>query len=311
MEEKQIIFKSYNNLHNINAVIFSDKLKVPKGVIQIVHGMNEHVEKYRHVAEFFTSKGYIVAVSDAPGHGHSVIDKNSFGYFGNNGDDVLVEDIYTFYKILKEKYNGLPFFMMGHSMGSFIVRKFMYKYKYNDITSFLILGTSYKRYECIVGYKILKFLNDLGFSKVKGKRIIKMSFKRYNKKLRSKNGNWLSRDSEYVKKVRNDELSNFIFTLNGFMYLFALLNFVNSKKWYNNINKKSNIFILSGDRDVIGHNSKGVIKVYQHLKHANVDNTKLKLYRNFRHEIVNEIGKERVFDDILKHLNSLENNIVN
>lgn len=305
MEQTEIYCKSYNNLHDIHGIVFKDNSKKAKGIIQIVHGMNEHVEKYRHVAEFFVNKGYVVAISDCAGHGQSVIDENSFGYFGDNGDDVLVEDVHIFYEILKSMYGDLPHFMIGHSMGSFIVRKFMYKYKNNDVISFLLLGTSYKRYECIVGHKILRVLNQLGFSKVQGKKIVKMSFKKYNKKLDSKEGNWLSRDNEYVKKVRNDELSNFIFTLNGFMYLFSLLNFVNSKKWYNGINKNSNILILSGDKDVIGHNSKGAIKVYRELKKANVRNVKLKLYRNFRHEILNEIGKEKVFYDILKHIDSL------
>lgn len=303
MLETAVKFPSSNGLYDIIARIFEPEDKEKIGIIQIAHGMTEHIEKYRHVADFFTQKGFVVCVMDQAGHGHSVGDKKIYGYFGKSGEDILLKDFHSFYKIIKKKYSNLPYFMLGHSMGSFVIRKFMYVYKNYDINGYLIMGTGYKMLNAQIIYPFAKIASDTFFEKKTGKLFMQKFFKFYNTQFSHKKGNWLSRDEEYVERMKDDDLAKFIFTFSAYTDFFELINFVNTRKWYHGINKNQNIFILSGDRDPFGSYGKGPVKVYRHLIKAGAKKTKLRLYKDYRHELFNEIGKEKVFKDLLEYMN--------
>ncbi len=304
MVRKRISFKSYNNLHKINGAIFfpSDKVK-PIGVMQISHGMTEHIDRYEEFIEFLSRNGYVVAIHDHAGHGESIADDNIFGYMGKNGDEVLVNDLHNFAKIVKKEVPDLPYFMFGHSMGSFVLRKFMEiydesKYKYG-IKGFIICGTGGTMEYTNVGLMVSSLLVKVKGEKSLGKILRRFSLDSYDYEYKDKVGNWLTRDEDKVKKIADDEKGRFTFTNQGYNSMLKIVKHVSKKSWYNALDKNYNILIVSGGDDPVGNYGAGPREVYTKMLKAGVIDTEIIIYPLDRHEIINEVNRYEVYDDIV------------
>lgn len=300
--KNEIEYLSSNKIDTIHANIYiPKKLDKYKGIVQISHGMCEYVDKYVGFIEFLTENGYIVCGNDHLGHG-KYVKKENRGFFANeHGHKYLVEDVYKLTKIIKKEYKELPYFLLGHSMGSFIARCYMYKYG-DKIDGFVIMGTGYKNKLVDAGIKLADMVISRKGKMYRSRMLTDMVIGEFNKKFRPNVSkyDWLSSDENMLPWYVSDKIGDFNFTASGYKDLFNLNKNCNLIKNIEKIPKEKDIFILSGNDDPVGENGEGVLKVYHDLISTNHTNVTVKLYPNLRHELLNEIEKKKVYNDILK-----------
>ena len=302
----EAIFPSSNNINTVHYYIYQDSSVPKKGILQVSHGMCEYFLRYDDFARFLAKEGYIVCGNDHIGHGNSISKYDDLGYFGEQeGHRCLVEDVHTLTMILKKRYPGLPFILMGHSMGSFIVRAYLDKYS-EDIDGAIISGTSGGNIFAGAGISAAKFLIDSKGSRYRSdflKRLASFSTdKRYDAHY-DPDFDWLTRDRKVIDRYKADKRCNFTFTANGYLNLFTLLKNVSSPSWGRQIRKDLPVYIFSGSDDPVGDYGKGVKRVYHHLIKIGIENVSLRLYEKGRHEMLNEINRNEVYQYVLKWLN--------
>lgn len=270
----------------------------PKAILQIAHGMAEYMTRYAAFAEFLNKNGILVAGNDHIGHGKSAKPED-WGFFGvENGWLHIVDDIEKYRQLLDEKYPGVPHYLMGHSMGSFVARTYLSKYGEN-VDGAVIMGTAGTNPAVGAGKKMVSLLRKLKGDRYRSKLITAMAFGSYNKRIPgAKTANdWLTRDEDIVRAYCGDPACGFVFTLAGYADLFNFLGYINSDECYAGIPKNIPFLVVAGGEDPVGEYGKGPKEFADKMTSAGAD-VKLKLYDGMRHEILNEFGKEEVMEDI-------------
>ena len=278
----------------------------PKAVLQISHGMAEHSALYKPFCEYMAQRGFVVVINDHLGHGRSVTSGALYGHFGEKGGLYnVVEDQRNLQSIMREKYPELPYFLMGHSMGSFIAREFAAAYG-NSLTAVVFMGTS-AGISTAMWKAERTYLNML--KKAKGARakipsLEKIATGPYNKKFKPNRTNydWVTSKEEEVDRFVNDPLCGFSFTINGYMGLLELLNRTYLDNTLTAGNPMLPIIFMSGCEDSCMLGYKKHIEAVSKQQEAGYYYVGSKMYAGMRHEILNEIGKEQVYEDILKHI---------
>ena len=280
------------------------------GVVQIIHGMSEYAARYAPFAEFLANNGFIVCAEDHLGHGQSVTSPDNLGWFNEEHDfNIVIEDIRTLHQTVKEEAEGKPYFIMGHSMGSFFCRNYIARYG-EELSGAIIMGTGFKGKALMNTALTLTRLNALFCGwKHKSKFIKSLAFGSYNKRFKAEsNANaWLSVDIENVKKYDADDLCGFEFTDNGYYILFSVIKAACLIKTVKSVPEDLPVFFVAGKNDPVGDYGKGVLKTCEKFKVAGVKNVTCNLYDGARHEILNDFCKEEVQLDILGFL--LKNSI--
>lgn len=275
-----------------------------RGVVQISHGMAEYSNRYASFALELCKSGYAVFVSDHVGHGSSVTDKNMLGFFGENGDETFVEDLKSLTDIIKSEYNDLPLYLLGHGMGSLIARKYTAKYGYL-LDGVIYTGTSGQNPALGVGIQLANTLIKQNGPYYRSELLDTIAFGAYNRKTEKRTEcDWVSRDTKEVDKFIADDLCGYKYTVSGMKALFLTLKAVSTRRWYNSVPLSMPILLLSGSMDPIGDYSKGVNEVYKTLKKTGHKYVTLKLYEGARHEILNEVNRKEVYEDIIAWLNA-------
>lgn len=277
----------------------------PVAVLQIVHGMAEHSALYRPFCEYMAERGFAVVVSDHIGHGRSVSSGALYGHFGDKGGLYnVVEDMRNLQSIMKEKYPELPYFMMGHSMGSFIAREFAAAYG-SSLAAVVLMGTSAGLSNPVwqAEKAYLELLKSAKGGKAKVQHVADMATGSYNKPFKPNRTkfDWVSSSEEEVDRYVRDPLCGFPLTLQGYIDLGTLLQEVNKDEWYARVPRKLPIYLISGEFDPVGGMGKGVRKIEKKLRDTG-HNVKMTLYPRIRHALVTEINSERVFADIHEFL---------
>lgn len=272
----------------------------PKGVVQIVHGIAEHKERYQEFCEFLVQNGYSAYIHDHRGHGESKT--KALGYTAEkNGWQTLVDEIRIFSKLIQNENPGIPFFLFGHSMGSFLVRTYSIQ-DASQLTGLIVCATGGPMPVMgFFGHKIVQFQKALfGGDKI-GNFANKLSIEPYQKPY-GKNM-WLSRDVVIAKDYENDPLCGFTPTLSLFENLLCGIRFTGSFKNIQKTPQKLPILFIAGDGDPVGNFGKGVTKLVNMYKKSGITDLTYHLYPESRHELLNELNKKDVMDDILKWLN--------
>lgn len=276
-----------------------------RGVVQISHGMAEYSNRYAGFALELCKSGYAVFVSDHIGHGSSVTDKNMLGFFGESGEETFVEDLKALTDIIKSEYNDLPLYLLGHGMGSLIARKYTAKYGYL-LDGVIYTGTSGQNPALGVGIQLANTLIKQNGPYYRSELLDTIAFGAYNRKTEKRTDcDWVSRDTNEVDKFIADDLCGYKYTVSGMKALFLTLKAVSTRRWYNSVPLSMPILLLSGSMDPIGDYSKGVNEVYKTLKKTGHKYVTMKLYDGARHEILNEINRKEVYEDIIRWLNGL------
>lgn len=305
MKREEFYFDSRDNSSKIHAVRWTPATGNVIGVVQIVHGMAEYVGRYEELAAFLTGRGFVVTGEDHLGHGKSVGEDGLKGYFCEQDPaTVVVRDVHRLKKMTQELYPGVPYFILGHSMGSFILRNYICRYG-TGISGALILGTGMQPGVVLAFARALTAIVGVFKGQKHSSRFINScAFGSYNKRISSPATpfDWLSRDEEKVQAYIADEDCGFVFTVNGFETLFTLISRIRKKKNLANVPNKLPIFMASGEEDPVGDYGRGVKKAYDSLKAAGVENITLKIYPEDRHELMNELDRETIREDIAEWL---------
>lgn len=301
----QIIEKSVlstDKIHYLKGKVYLPQGDI-KGYFQVVHGMTEHIGRYHEFLLEIAKNGYIAFAFDNLGHGYTAKDKTELGYIAKkNGYKLLCSDVFEFYNAVRSEYGEHPHYLMGHSMGSFIVRYASVFVK--QPTKLIVMGTGGKNPLASAGILIIKILKLFKGDRHVSKFIDDMAFGSYNKKFEKEGSNrsWLTTDETVRQKYDKDEFCNYRFTLSAMQDLITLNKQVNLSKWYKNFPKKLPVLLVSGGDDPVGDYGKGVLEVYKNLK-ENDCTVKVKIYENARHEILNEpLFKSAVTSDILEFI---------
>lgn len=276
-----------------------------KGVVQISHGMAEYSSRYYRFARELCKAGYAVFLSDHVGHGASIKDKDMLGFFGEeNGEETFIDDLKTLTDMAKAEYPDLPFFMLGHGMGSLIARKYTAKYGYL-LDGVIYSGTSGENPALGVGILLANTMIKQNGPMHRSEMLDTIAFGTYNRKTKKRTErDWSTRDEAEVDKIIADELCGYKYTVSGMKVLFTTLKQVSTRRWYNTIPLSMPIFLISGSMDPVGDYSKGVKEVYRMLKKTKHKNVSMKIYDGARHEILNEINREEVYADIIEWLDT-------
>lgn len=275
------------------------------GVIQIVHGMSEYVARYEEFAGFMTERGFVVTGEDHMGHGKSVDEAGVYGYFCEQDPaTVLVRDVHRLKKTTQAMYPQVPYIILGHSMGSFITRNYMFRYG-TGIRAAVILGTGMQPKALLNLSKAVAAIQRCFMGSKHVSRLIdKFAFGNYNKGIENvrTNADWLSRDGAKVDEYLADSMCGFTFTVNGFSTLFELIGRLYNKQNLEKIPKTLPTYMVSGTGDPVGDYGRGVQKAYDSLKAAGLENVELKLYEGGRHELLNETNRDEIREDIYEWL---------
>jgi alpha-beta hydrolase superfamily lysophospholipase len=290
-------YPSSDKEHQISYNIYTPDIP-PVAVLQISHGMCEHIERYEEFAEYLTGHGIVVCGNDHLGHGSAVPEDR--GFFGSSGGaGHLVDDIEELRVIMRRRYRSLPYILLGHSMGSFIVRAYIVKYK-DTIDGVILSGTSGGDPRLKFGLFLTNILIKLRGERYRSRFVKRLQTANNNMRFKDENdsASWLTKDKEKRRIYNDDERCNFIFTLRGYNDLFRLLADVTSDQWALSVPKGLPVFIISGADDPIGDYGKGVQEVCDRLQDAEIYDLTMKLYPDCRHEILNETERGKVFGDI-------------
>ena len=274
-----------------------------KGVVQISHGMAEYSNRYSRFALELCKAGYAVFISDHVGHGASIKDREMLGFFGEeNGEETFIDDLKTLTDMAKAEYPDLPFFMLGHGMGSLIARKYTAKYGYL-LDGVIYSGTSGENPALGMGLLLANAMIKQNGPMHRSDLLDTIAFGAYNRKTKKRTErDWSTRDEAEVDKIIADELCGYKYTVSGMKVLFTTLKQVTTRRWYNTIPLSMPIFLISGSMDPVGDYSKGVTEVYRMLKKTGHRNVSMKIYEGARHEILNETNRDEVYADIIEWL---------
>lgn len=296
---------SKDSKNSLNTVIWETE-KEPVGVLQIVHGMAEYIDRYDNFAKYMTEHGFNVIGHDHLGHGYSVSDERDYGFFAEeNGDKIIIEDIHSVTQYAKEKWEELPNFILGHSMGSFCLRQYLTKYS-NDVFGAIIMGTGWiPSAAALLGKTIATNTCKSKGSHTVNPLLIKLTLEPYNKPFAPARTNcdWLSRDEKQVDLYVNDKLCGFDFTAGAYKDFFTVLEKIAKNKQLIGMRKSLPILITSGSVDPVG-GKKACEKLNAQYKRCGIDDVTLKLWENDRHEVLNELDKSDVYDYICTWLKS-------
>lgn len=303
MKKNEFRFPSSSGTVDIRSMEY-----VPEGkiiaVLQIAHGMVEFIDRYENFAAFLASKGILVVGNDHIGHGGSVKSEEDWGYFGENGNRILLDDMHELTRLTKEKYPNLPYFLLGHSMGSFYARQYLGEFG-NELDGAIIMGTGLEPLFVVKGGMFLcKLIALFKGWRYRSNFVNQVAFGSYGKKfepLRTR-ADWLSKDEALVDWYINEPRCSFLFTLNAYYSMFEGIARLHDKELLEKVPKDLPIFFVSGEDDPVGSFGKEVVYSVETLKEVGVKNIDMKLYPNDRHEILNETDKETVYVDLYEWL---------
>ena len=298
-------FPSSDGRTNIRAVKYVPENREIKAVVQISHGMVEFIDRYEEFAQFLNERGILVAGNDHLGHGGSIVYEDDYGYFSkNDGYLNVLKDLHELTLLIKKDYPDVPYFLLGHSMGSFYARRYLFTYP-EELDGAIIMGTGYKS-SIITGSTktVCSIIRAFKGDRYRSDFVNQLALGSYNKRWEpSKTHNdWLTKDERIVEWYSNEPKCSFVFTVNGFYNLFSVLSDVCKLDNMKKMNKDLPVYFMAGKDDPVGDYSKGVLKVISMFRKAGMRNVSFKIYENDRHELLNETDKLQVMNDIYDFL---------
>ena len=302
---EDLFYPSADGRHTVHACIWRPDGAV-KGVLQIIHGMEEYAARYAPFAEEAARRGFLVCAEDHLGYGGTAED-GEYGHLPQGGEEIVLSDIAALTDRAAELAPGVPLFIMGHSMGSFFCREYIARAG-KRFSAAVIMGTGFKG-KCTLSAALLltKLIARTKGSAYKSPLIKKLAFGAYNKKFRPvlTGYEWLSADTDSVDRYVADGLCGFGFTCGGYLALFNIMKKSCSGRAFRGVSKELPLRIMSGAADPVGDRGRGVKKVYRKYLRAGQREVKLSLYGGARHEILNDGCFPAVCEEIFAFLEAL------
>ena len=272
-----------------------------KAIVQIAHGMAEHIARYDRMAKALNEAGYLVCGRNHRGHGK---DADILGYFADrDGWQVILEDAHQVSLDIKRQCPGVPFVLLGHSMGSFLAREYALQYG-KELDGLILSGTgTYAKGVCASG----RLLAKLSPKKKPASAVNNIAFAGNNKPFSpGRTGfEWLSRDEKEVDKYVADPLCGFCFTGSAFADFFGGLMALSDVARLAAMPKELPVYFMSGDHDPVGQMGEGVRQAAEQFRAAGMKNVTVRLYPDARHELFNELNRDEVTADLISWLDGL------
>lgn len=298
----------------IHAVKWTPEDGKIRGVLQICHGMQEYIDRYQEFAEFMTSQGFAVVGHDHIGHGQSVASREELGIMHTDHPaETMVEDIFKNFLINREQYANVPYFILGHSMGSYLLRMLLVlkAEELKGVNGAIIMGTGTEDDGTIkAGRMVVNMVGGLRGWDHKSRFIANLMFskpyKQYDVTGAHPENSWLSKNVENVKAYYANPLDNYMFSVNGYRVLLTATLFDNQAENIAKMNKDMPILFVSGDGDPVGNLGVGVREAYDRFVKSGIKDVSMHLFHGDRHEILNETDREQVrayiMDWVEKHI---------
>lgn len=297
---QHIQFLSNDHITLIHAVKWVPEGEV-KAILQISHGMCEFVERYDAFAEYLAKRGIMVVGNDHLGHGESVRSKEEYGYFAEeNGNCTLIRDLHRLRRMVQENYPQVPYFLLGHSMGSFLARQYICCFG-KGLAGVVIMGTGYHSARKMkLGMAVCRLLAGMKGWRCRSRLVDSLAFGGYHRGMEdSRTGkDWLTKDEKIVDDYLADERCTFRFTLNAYYNMFLGIYKLANEGYLQKMPKNLPVLFVAGEEDPVGARGKGVLKVYGQFKELGMRNVKCRLYPGDRHEILNETDREKIYGEL-------------
>lgn len=304
-EKREFTYLSADGKTNIHAVEWKPEEGGARAVLQIVHGMVEFIERYEDFAEYLTEQGFAVVGNDHLGHGASIASRQEYGFFSEKkGNAAVLKDIHRLKRLTEKSYGKIPYYMLGHSMGSFLLRQYLCL-RGEEVDGAVIMGTGTKPVPVLkLGRGLCRGLAAVFGWHYQSLLIDRMAFGGYNKHFEPARtaADWLTKDEAIVDRYLADERCTFRFTLNGYYNLFYSIETASRKSSLQRMPKDLPILFVSGKEDPVGDFGAGVELVEKQFRSAGMEKVTAKLYETDRHEILNETDRNAVYEDLCKWL---------
>ncbi len=276
----------------------------PKAVVHILHGMGEHKYRYQHFAEFLNRQGIQVYAHDHLGHGESINDASPMGHYGDDeGFEQVIANVKHTQDFIQERHFGLPNYILGHSMGSFIAQNYVLKNPEIKLSGLILTGSALTPPLLVKGLNLISKLEQWRLGKRGTSKILHfLSFGSFNdafKPVRTES-DWLSRDEAQVDKYINDPLCGFVCTTAVWEQLSRGMLEISTAEALKQIPSELPVLLISGDKDPVGGAGKYVKaldKLWRQSGHTKVDTH---LIADARHEVLNESDKETTYNLVLQ-----------
>ena len=302
---REFTYPSSDGIHQVHAAEWTPENGGPRAVVQLVHGISEYILRYDGFARFLADHGFVVVGNDHLGHGGTATGPEEYGFLAEkDGWAHITDDVRLLRVLTGERYSGLPYFLMGHSMGSFVARTYLIRWP-GTLDGCILSGTGQESaatvsfgkavlamFGAIRGYRVpCKFFNDL-------------SIGMYNRKFAPNRtgADWISRDNNVVDAYVADPLCSFLPTAGMSRDMMEGLQFIADQNNLARMDPDLPVYFFSGDRDPVGSMGEGVRKVYGFFQDAGVRDVTMKLYPGGRHEMLNETNRDQVYQDVLAWL---------
>lgn len=274
-----------------------------KGVLQIAHGITEHIGRYDAFARFMANSGFAVAGNSHLGHGQSASGERGMGFFARRGGwETAAEDLYLLHQTMRRQYPDTPYFLLGHSMGSFLSRTLLIRHP-ECLNGCILSGTGQQApLLLLTGCAITRMACVFCGARQPSPRLNLLCKSVYNRRVlnRRSPGDWLTRNQESVDRFTADTACGFVPTAAMLRDLLGGIRYVGKMKNARKMRKDLPVLIISGIQDPVGDYGAGVRKVYRLFKKAGLRDVTMTLYDGARHEVLNETNREEVYNDVLQ-----------
>lgn len=306
MMRREFYYPSLDKRTQIHAVIWKPAGEI-RGIVQICHGMVEYIGRYEEFAIYLAERGYLVAGNDHLGHGGSVNSPEEYGHFPKDGNRCLIGDIHKLRRILEKKYPGRPYYMLGHSMGSYLLREYIL-YKGKGLAGAIIMGTGQEpRIRLDAGQTVCRLLAACRGWNYRSNLVNALCFGGYKRHFsgEQEEGSWITSDPEFSKRYARDPLCNFVFTLRAYEQLFQVIKILERPGSEKKIPKDLPLLVVSGAEDPVGGFGKHVKKAVHRYERAGIKDVECFLYPEDRHELLNEKDRRNIYADLFQWLEKL------
>ena len=302
-ERRTFSFLSADRIHTIQAVTWYPTEMPCKGIIQVSHGMTEHFARYEDFAHAMTAQGFAVSGHDHLGHKTSVNSDYELGFFAHeDGWKMLVADLLTHTKKLKEAYPQLPIFLLGHSMGSFVARCYIAGYS-KFLDGAILEGTGGPNPAAKSGRLLANVICRTRGDKSHSALLQKLVFGNYLRGITPRTPyDWISRSHDFIDSYAADPYCTFQFTVGAFQDLFSLVINANCPAAIRKVPKEFPLLFLSGEEDPVGSYGEGPRKVAELFRQTGHIDVTLKLYPGARHDLLHETNRAEVIEALSRWL---------
>lgn len=290
---KEFTYPSSDGAHQVHAVLWLPEGE-PRAVVQLVHGISEYILRYDYFARYLVTQGFAVTGNDHLGHGQTAEGPSEYGYYTDWW--ALVKDVRELRETVGKQLPNVPYFLLGHSMGSFVVRTYLIDYP-GTLKGAILSGTGQEPAALVA---LGKWLTGIGDPHKVNKLFTALSLGAYNRQFKPNRtgADWICRDQAVVDAYVADPFCSFLPTAGMNHAMMGGLQYVAKKENLARMDKDMPVYFFAGDKDPVGNSGKGVEKVVGFFQRAGVKDITLKLYPGGRHEMLNETNKDEVYADI-------------